>query len=209
MIYLFSGLGADERVFVNLELRENHKFIVWTTPKAGENLSNYAARIIKEQINTGDDIQIIGVSFGGIVGIEVAKQLKLTAITLISSAKTYHEIPTLYRWIGRLKIDKIVPARILKWSNPLTNYVFGVTSTRYKQLLKAILNDTDSRFLKWAIREIIEWQNETKIENTTHIHGTNDLILHPKNMENIIKIAGGGHFMILNKSAEINQLLNR
>jgi hypothetical protein len=208
MTYLFSGLGADKRVFVNLDLRGDYKFIEWTTPKINENLIDYANRIIIEQIDNQEDIKIIGVSFGGIIGIEVAKKLELKEITIISSVKTYKEIPKFYRLIGDLKIDKIIPAELLKWSNPLTNYIFGVTTIEDKRLLKEILKDTDSKFLKWAIRQIIEWRNEQKIEKTIHIHGTSDKILWHNCVKDVISIENGGHLMILNKTTEINKIIN-
>lgn len=207
MTYLFSGLGADRRVFVNMNLPDKHTFIQWISPLKNESLSAYVDRIIKQQINLQEEVKIIGLSFGGIVGIEVAKKLGLKEITIIASAKTYHEIPFIYRFIGSLGIDKLIPTILLKWSNPLTNYLFGLSTVEDKRLLKAILKDTDNRFLKWAIRKIVTWKNEESIENTLHIHGTKDWILWHSCVRDAVLIIGGGHLMILNRSKEVNEII--
>ena len=58
-IYLISGLGADERVFKNLNLGnfEPH-FIKWNEPFKNENLPNYAKRLMS-QIMTEKPFQAI------------------------------------------------------------------------------------------------------------------------------------------------------
>jgi len=43
--------------------------------------------------------------------------------------------------------------------------------------LKAILNETNSTFLKWALDKIGKWQNLQTHPNLVHIHGTADKIL--------------------------------
>ena len=107
-IYLISGLGADERVFQNLDFgRLKPKFIKWIEPKDNETIQEYALRL-SEQIDTNKPI-ILGVSFGGMIAIEIAKQIDYQQVILISSAKTKTEIPLIYRISGRLKLHKIIP----------------------------------------------------------------------------------------------------
>lgn len=205
-IYLFSGLGADERAFQKLDFtgfQVNH--ISWIDPKEHEPLELYAARL-KDQIRTPNPI-LVGLSFGGMVAIEVAKQIQTEKIILLSSAKTKSEIPFYFRFAGRLRLQRLIPVRFFKRSNAITNWFFGAESVFEKDLLKQILHDTDPRFLKWSLDKITRWSNETIPPNTFHIHGSKDRILPIRFVRGHIPINHGGHLMVLNRSAEINALL--
>lgn len=71
-LYIFSGLGADERVFQKLDFFGfTTIFIKWVVPQEKETIEDYATRILN-QITTTKPI-LIGLSFGGIIAVEVAK----------------------------------------------------------------------------------------------------------------------------------------
>lgn len=205
-LYILSGLGADERVFQRLDLSGfTATFIKWIIPKDKETIENYATRLL-DQITSKKPI-LIGLSFGGLIAVEIAKQIKTEKVILIASAKTKNEIPFYYRFAGQLGIHKLLPTRLLKSSNFITNWFFGTSSTFDKQLLKQILIDTDPTFLKWAIEKVVTWTNRTQTKNVFHIHGTSDKIL-PVNFVNCnLKIKNGGHLMTLNKADELNKIL--
>src|SRR5437764_11227763 len=91
-VYLISAMGGDERVFQQLDLSFcNPVFINWIEPLKTENITQYAGRL-KEQIKDPEPI-IGGLSFGGMVAVEIAKQLPAKKIILISSSKSKKEIP--------------------------------------------------------------------------------------------------------------------
>lgn len=59
-IYHISGLGADDRVFKFLQLKDvNKKFIQWIKPDSQESLSEYCKRLTS-QIDPADKIVLIG-----------------------------------------------------------------------------------------------------------------------------------------------------
>lgn len=205
-IYIFSGLGVDKRVFDKIDFGNlNPKFIDWIEPNKNEPLSNYCKRISKE-IKAENPI-LIGLSFGGIVAVEISKIIKIQNVILIASAKTKNELPLLYRIAGSLRITKLIPASILKQQNFLTNWFFGVNSQEDKKLLGRILTETNPKFLKWAINEIANWKNLQKPMNYIHIHGNNDKIIPVKNVEANFIIENGGHFMTVNKPKEIEKII--
>ena len=205
-IYIFSGLGADERVFQKLDFTGlKITFIQWTIPQERETIEDYATRLLN-QIKTIKPT-LIGLSFGGIMAVEVAKQIDTEKVILIASAKTKTEIPFYYRLAGQLKIHRLLPTTLLKKSNFISNWFFGVSSTFDKELLKTILKETDTTFLTWAIDKIVGWTNQTELENLKHIHGTADRILPIHFINCDFKVNNGGHFMTLNKANELTKLI--
>lgn len=207
-IYIISGLGADERVFQRIDFQDYSPiFIQWIRPENKESISAYAKRLI-EQIQDEKPI-LMGLSFGGMVAIEIAKQIETEKIILFSSTKTRFELPFYFRWIGFLKIHKLVPTRVLKCPNAFSYWIFGASSTFEKGILKIILTETEANYLKWSVNQILNWKNEFIPLNTTHIHGTKDRILPIRFVKCDIHIKDGGHFMLLNKAEEINLLLKK
>lgn len=207
-LYIFSGLGADERVFQRLDFSDFSKtFIKWLVPQDNETIEHYATRLL-DQITTTKPT-LIGLSFGGLIAVEVAKQIDTEKVILIASAKTKNEIPCYYRIAGQIRLHKLLPTRPLKSSNFITNWFFGTSSTFDKQLLKQILIDTDPTFLKWSIDKVARWTNQTQTKNLFHIHGTSDRILPLSFVKCNLAIKNGGHLMTLNKADELNSILKQ
>ncbi len=206
-IYLISGLGADERIFELLDLEDYEPIhIKWIEPKKHETIKDYALRLSK-QIETKKPL-ILGVSFGGMIATEIAKQIDYEKVILISSAKTKNEIPILYRLIGHLNLHRLIPIQFFKQPNFITYWFFGMRTKTEKKLLKSILTETDCTFLKWAINSIIKWDNEYQITRKIQIHGSTDKILPKQNIKNVdFEIDEGGHLMIYNRANEISLIL--
>lgn len=205
-IYIFSGLGADERVFRNLDFSGfDVTFIRWISPTNNETIENYAKRLTKQILT--ENPTLVGLSFGGIVATEVAKLIETEKIILIPSAKTQQEIPFYYRFAGRLKLHKLLPTRLLKYPNFLSYWIFGAESKSDRKMLADILHDTDPKFLKWSIDQIVNWTSQVRHSNLQHIHGTADRILPFCFVECNLKVFGGGHFMTVNKAKELTQKL--
>jgi len=205
-IYVFSGLGADERVFQKMDFNGlTVTFINWEKPNKKETIEEYANKLLR-QIKIEKPI-IVGLSFGGIMAIEIAKQIDTEKVILIASAKTKTEIPFYYRLAGQLKIHRLLPTKLLKKSNFISNWFFGVSSSFDKELLKTILKETNTTFLTWAIDKILGWTNQTELKNLKHIHGTADRILPIRFINCDFKVNNGGHFMTLNKAIELTKLI--
>ena len=119
-------------------------FIQWISPQKNESISDYATRLLP-QISEENPI-IIGLSFGGMVAVEISKQIKTTKIILISSAKNTSEIPNLYKFAAFLNLNKLIPKQLFKQSNFFINWLFGIKNKEDKILLKQVLKDTDLDF---------------------------------------------------------------
>jgi pimeloyl-ACP methyl ester carboxylesterase len=205
-LYLFSGLGADKRIFQRLDLSGySVNYIDWNIPLEDETIEHYASRLLS-QITTPKPT-LIGLSFGGIMAIEVAKQVETEKVILISSIKSGNEVPFYYRWMARAGIHKHIPSGFFKNTNFVTNWLFGSVTPFDQQLLKEILSETNPKFFAWALDQIIQWKNQTIPRNLVHIHGTGDRILPIRFSGYDIVVEKGGHFMTLNKAEEINRIL--
>ena len=206
-IYIFSGLGVDKRVFDNIDFSGlNISFVDWIDPLKNETFESYAFRISKD---FEKDSILIGLSFGGMLSVEVSKIMPVKKVILIASAKNKNELPKWFLIAGKLKLNRIVPTYLLKTTNFITNWLFGVTTSTEKLLLKNIIKDTDPTFLKWAINQIVNWKNLTVPQNCIHIHGTNDRILPSKHLKVDYTIKNGSHFMTVNKAKEIEVIIKK
>ncbi|WDF45664.1 alpha/beta hydrolase [Chryseobacterium sp. KACC 21268] len=205
-IYILSGLGVDRRVFDKIDFGDlDVEFIDWITPLTNEPLEDYAKRI-SLKITTENPV-LIGLSFGGMVAVEISKIIKTKKIILIASAKNKFELPKFNRISGRFGLNKLIPKSLFKKQNFFTNWLFGIETESEKLLLKNILKDTDPDFFSWAINEIVNWKNEISPENLIHIHGNKDRIIPFKNVRADFVVEGGGHFMTVNKPQEIQNII--
>jgi pimeloyl-ACP methyl ester carboxylesterase len=205
-VYILSGLGADERVFANLALPGFELcFIKWIQATPGEELESYAARL-KTQIDTPDPV-LIGLSFGGIMAIEIAKQITVKKIILLSSVKTMKELPLYYRLAGKLGIDKVVPGKFFREPGPFLYRMFGLTTSKEKKLLDDIFRDTGEIYFRWAVGKIIRWKNREQPTEIFHIHGSSDHILPARFVQADRIIEGGGHFMVYNRADEVAEII--
>lgn len=204
-IYCISGFGADERIFKHLDFGNNEvHFIPWKIPVKGEKLEDYVARMAKN-INHPDPI-LVGVSFGGMICIEIARMLSIEKIILISSIKTYHELPLYMRLAGKSKINKIIPLRPYSFLQPIENYNLGVVTEEEKELARDYRKKINPSFSNWGIHEILNWKNDWHPKNLCHIHGDKDRIFPIKNIKADFVIQGGGHLMLMDKADKINEI---
>ncbi len=207
-VYFISGLGADKRVFSFLDLSFCEPvFIDWITPFKKESLEGYALRL-REQIKEDAPI-IIGISFGGMLVTEMAKADPKIKAVIISSNKLSSEFPSLFRAGKYLPVHKLLPAMLLRKGALWFRVMLGAKGSGQKKMLEQILQDTDTRFLKWAIGAILSWKNKTIPGNLIHIHGTADRLLPYKLVTADHTITNGTHVMPMDDHEEISILLKK
>jgi len=177
----------------------------WIEPLKQESIIAYSKRLIA-QINTSKDFILIGVSFGGLIGVELGKFVHPQKIILISSAETKDELRYIYRFFGKTGLINLIPTFLFKPPTLIANFVFGAKN---KNLLSAIINDTDATFAKWAVSQLITWSNTTTSKKVIKIHGTIDLLIPLVNNQKTIEIKNGAHFMIVDKAKEVSEVLKQ
>jgi len=206
-IYLISGLGADKRVYQRMKWEGYEPVhICWEKPERDESIESYAKRLA-EQITTERPI-LVGLSFGGIMAIEIAKQVEVESVIVISSAKTSLEIPRYFKLFRWFPIYRWFPFKQLLWACYwLLYWFFGVNQPEERQMLKAILLDTDIDFLRWALHRVVVWDNSVVPERLYHVHGMGDRIFPLRWVKPDLNIEQGGHLMVWNQANEVSTLL--
>jgi pimeloyl-ACP methyl ester carboxylesterase len=203
-VVLFSGLGANERVFDYLDLGAAQTYIVrWIMPLPAESLPAYSSRIIA-QIPFEKPV-LLGVSFGGMVAVEVSKQICHEQVIIISSAPTYRQIPFYFRWPARLRIHHWLPGRTGR-PNRIIFFLLGIDRPEHQKLMSSILSETDPVFLKRAVNMILTWRNEDVPSSLISIHGKNDRLL-PKTSYPYSLLVSGGHLIIVTEAMVISDYL--
>jgi len=203
-IYGISGLGADKRIFDFLSLDSEITTIDWIEPNKDESIKSYSRRL-SNLIDTKNEFCLIGVSFGGLIATEINKILNPKLTILISSAHTKNELRPIFRLFGKTKLIKLIPAFLFDPPRLIAKFLFGAKNNK---LLNNILDDTDLNFAKWAINELINWENMTIHKNVFKINGTNDKLIPPKGNTNMVLIEKGEHFMIVDRANEVSKIVN-
>jgi pimeloyl-ACP methyl ester carboxylesterase len=206
-IYCISGLGADERAFSKLKIKGYSLHVIpWLMPNINETIQQYAARM-RANITEANPI-MMGLSFGGMICTEIAKQIPVSKIIIISSIKSFKEIPWWMKAVAALKLHKIVPLKSTKFSEPIQNTMLGIQSAEEKALVASLRQAVDLPYTNWAVNQAINWKNDWQHHNIYHIHGDNDHMFPIKNIKADYTIKNGGHFMIMNRAAEVSDCIN-
>lgn len=208
-IYFVSGLGADERIFQWLRydgFRPVH--IQWIDPLRGEKIEDYAARL-GAQVETDAPV-IVGLSFGGMIAVELGKQIPDSQVVLLSSVKRRAEVPFYYKAFQGFPIHRIFPFKSLLWAAYwLAYWLFSPEGPEQRKLFKTILRETDPHFLKWALHKVVTWRNQEVPEGLVHIHGRGDRIFPFRFVEPDFTVDDSGHLMVMNRAEAISDLLQQ
>lgn len=205
-IYCISGLGADERIFSNLRpVGYNLKYIPHVQPGFGDSIKSYAARLA-ESIREDNPV-LLGVSFGGMLGIEISKIRPLQKLIIVSGIKSSNELPGWMKMVGKLKLNKVLPVRSFKFTERIDNNRLGITTAEEKELARALRQAADREYIEWGVNAIFNWRNEYIPENVVHIHGEKDRIFPVSKVKADYIIKEATHIMIYNRADEVNKCI--
>ena len=206
-VYFISGLAADKRVFRHIQLPEGCEavYLDWISPEKDESLPSYALRLAAS-INRKEPFALVGLSFGGMLATEIAKQYKPAVTILISSVPVSTQLPGYFRMAGKMGLHKIVPISLLKTS-AATKRFFTRENNEDKKLLWQIINESDTGLIRWSMHAILNWQNETIPHPVWHIHGTRDEILPVRYTHPTHTIPKEGHMLVMTSPNVVNEFL--
>lgn len=208
-IYCVPGLAANTKIFEYLkfpvEEYEVH-FLEWLIPESiNETIEHYAGRMCKNIKE--DNVILLGVSFGGIMVQEMSKIVNPKKTILISSVKNSSELPKRLKFTKLSKAYKLFPAKSITTIEKFMSYTFGKMTKKRIEQYQIYLSLRDELYLKWAIYNVLYWQQKETLDNIVHIHGTDDHIFPIKHIKNCIEVENASHIMVLTKASKINSIL--
>lgn len=208
-VFLIAGLGADTRVYNNIDLDEDEVISVdWIEPYKTDTLKTYAQKLIF-QYNIIPNSIVIGNSLGGMIAIEIAKLIPLKKVILVSSIKTIDEAPWYFSFFRNLPVYKLIPGKVFTSMGFLIRFVFGKMNDADNWLFNDMLKNSSPTFVKWAMGATLHWDNKTIPPDTYIITGDKDHVFDYRRIKDAIIIKGGTHIMIFNKTKEINKILKK
>lgn len=208
MVYLFPGQGSDARLFKHLLLPPGYDtvHISYPIPEKHESMPEYARRFIREIDQSGPYI-LLGVSLGGMVCTELSDTLDPLHTILISSAKASHELPGRYTFQQKVRLNRLLPKRMIKGGARLLQGIVEPDRKHDKETFKDMLKAKDPLYLKRTVDMIINWERTGSPDRIIHIHGDKDHTIPVKNVQYDYLIEEGSHMMMLTRAGEVNQII--
>jgi pimeloyl-ACP methyl ester carboxylesterase len=203
-------LGADARLFY--QQKKVFKNIVtppWLPPQNNETLVHYAKRWATH-LKLKKGCVLAGVSFGGMVSLEMAPWVKPKAVILISSCRSPESVPLFLRVLGSLPgwpfIGKI-SARVFPFGR---GWFLGAVAKGQQNMLTQMFFEAPNPFLKWTVDAIRGWTGfNGKNGNIHHIHGDQDHLIPHRNVKPDMIVKGGGHMIILTHPQIVNEFIEK
>ncbi|RZO97435.1 MAG: alpha/beta hydrolase [Flavobacteriales bacterium] len=203
------GMSANPLIFKRIKFSDEKyeiHFLKWAKPVLNESIENYSKRLL-DFIKHKNPI-LIGVSFGGLIVQEISKLIDVEKVIIISSIKSNRELPLYMKSAKFLKLYNYFPLKLF-------DDVFNISKSLkinkiYKKLdlIDKYLSVRDENYLKWAIREILNWKQEKPLQEVIHIHGDKDLTFPISLIKDCIIVPGATHALILTKYRWLNKNLS-
>ena len=208
-VYFISGLGADSRVFKHIRLPQGYEMIHldWLPPNKAETLTAYAFRMA-QRIDLGQPFALLGLSMGGMIVSEIAKQYPPQKTILISSVPAAQYLPMYFKWVAKTGVHNAIPIGFIK-SSAIAKRFFTSESKADKIVLKQQIRQTDNHFIRWAMNAIVHWDNNVLPDSYIHVHGNKDHILPLRNTKPTHIIQQAGHMMVMTHAEELNEILHQ
>ncbi len=209
-IYLMPGMAANHLIFQYLKLSDNYQpyYMHWLMPEKDESLKHYVERL-RRQIHHENPV-LLGVSFGGIIVQELARQIPVSQLILISTVKHHHEFSPFLKKVLKFHLYRLFPSKFLHQSNWFETFssFHPKFKTRIK-LYQKYMDLTHPLYIDWSMRQVLQWQQNQNLDHYLHIVGEKDHIFPEKYIKSPkIVIPEGRHDMIIFKAKQISRIIN-
>lgn len=179
-IFLFSGLGADARLFERLAIPGwDVTTLPFLDPEPGEDLPRYAMRVVAMQ-GLGATEVIGGASFGGMVAAEIARQQGAACLVQLGSALAASQIPFYLRWSEPL--GRLLPARLLEriMRNYPSRWHCGPIDAESFGLIRRMTAEASFELLQRGSRCMTTWRGIESLPCPLYaMHGARDRLVRP------------------------------
>ncbi len=206
-IYTISGMGMNEKLFRKLKFPYPTTHLPWIEPEKGESLRDYSKRI-GSIIPENQPAILIGLSFGGVVALEMAEWLKPEKVILISTIKTRQERPLFFRFMEYIPLYLFQHRGLQNATIGLWGPFFGINNKADIRRVMGLFCDLSNDYFRWAIGQMVKLKRSSWKADLLHIHGTKDRVFPSKYLQDAHLIEGGGHAMIIREDKAITDLIS-
>jgi len=158
-VWVLPGLGADSRIFRNLEFPWSATFLEWTLPEVGESLSSYADRLLAPHDIQEHDL-LFGYSFGGIVAQDWASRHQVQRVVLLNSLQYSSPLRPLFK--------RIAATGILNWApkGSIRRLIFFMArlnsrpSAHFEGVIE-MMEQFPCDYYRWVLKSVLNWDRPT------------------------------------------------
>jgi pimeloyl-ACP methyl ester carboxylesterase len=209
-LVLLPGLGADEQLFApQRKAFPTIEVPAWLDPAPGETLAAFAARMARP-LEGGRDLVLGGVSFGGMVALEMARLLQPRAVVLIASCRSGAVIRRYMRALAHVGCR--LPIRLMRPSPaawPVIAWGFGAKTAEARDLIRHFLETRSPAFVQWGLAGLLGWRpNQGPACPVFHIHGEADRLSPAARVSANRVVPGAGHLLNVTHADEVNAFLS-
>jgi pimeloyl-ACP methyl ester carboxylesterase/GNAT superfamily N-acetyltransferase len=209
-LVLLPGLGVtarlfepQRRAFPSLEVPE------WLAPERGETLPSYGRRMAGALGPVGGDLVLGGISFGGMVALEMARHLPARAVALVASAATGAALTGAAHALARaargLPKAALAPPRPV-W--PVVAWAFGAKTPAERALVHDLIRTARPGFAKWGLGAINGWRPADAPPCPVRaLHGADDRLISARKVSAERLVRGAGHLVNVTHADEVNAFL--
>ena len=207
-LYVISGLGADKKVFENINFPEKFSeiiFIEWLMPDVNESFENYVQRM-SEPINKDEKFCLLGYSFGGIMVQEINKLKPAEKIVILGSIKSDKEMSVTFHLAKKSRIFTKIPESYFG-EKTVKSYAFfrKLFDPKNPKLWQYFVVQNPT-YLKWSINKILEWKSDEN-PKVVQILADKDIVFPPKNSKPDYIVKNGTHLFPVTRHKEVSKIL--
>jgi pimeloyl-ACP methyl ester carboxylesterase len=217
-IVLFPGLGADPRMFAAQQsaFGDDLECPDWLAPGPDETFDDYACRWAQQlEAKPGDDRPLFlgGVSFGGMVAMQIAQHLSPTAVILIGSCRSRNAKPP--RWQVARRVGDLIPdwmlGRRTLAAAALWVSLLDQLDGPHRSLLMSMAGDSEPELIRWSGHACADWGFDPAdvpgFPPIHQIHGRLDAIipLHHGDPDHVIP--DGRHIILFSHRQTVNRYI--
>ena len=205
--YLIPGMGADKRLFQRFHLPNGKvHHLDWIAHEKSKSLREYAA-LMANRIQTENNI-IVGSSMGGMVTVEISKQINPMGVVLVSAPAGRHEFPRSLKNLRALKLHRALNAKQVMRISRLCDLFMGFKTEEQRTMFYDMLSGNGEDFLHFSVGAVLEWENTTPPPVPfIQILGSKDKLFSHKKIRNAHIIDGSGHFTAFEKGTDVSEII--
>lgn len=215
-LILLPGLGADSRIWTP-QIQAFPQLVApdFIPSKSDDTLSAYADRlagVLSERHDLTRPFFLGGVSFGGMVAVEMTRRLKPLAVLLVAACRSRRQISRPFRAAERAVqwIPDLVARRLADGPVPWLFSKLERLDAESQKLLTDIAREADVTEVKWQARAVAGWDGERPTDVPVRsIHGRLDRVIPLKSIQADEVIEDGRHLIHLTHPARANAFLAR